>query len=634
MTEINSTDDMVAKKLGGQKGWLRAIVSVCAVVYLAFHIVVLTAWPMDPLVFRSWHVGGIIVIACLLMLSHGGGWKDSSILLLLGAGALSATLYITLQPGPIAMRAGVLPNNTDVFFASVLLAAVLEITRRVAGLPIVLLCVVFLSYGLFGSYLPQPFTHSGYSFPRLVTYLFTTNGIYGIPIGSSATFIYFFIIFGSMLSVSGASDFMMRLALRISGRSLGGTAKVSVVVSALFGMINGTSAGNVAATGAITIPMMKRSGFKAEFSGAVEAVASSGGQILPPVMGAAAFLMIEMTGIPYGEIIKSAMIPATLYFLALFLMVHFEAMRRGIIPGVDVEIPSLAAVAKESYYLLPLLTLVASLLVFNTSIIRAALFALAATLLISFIKRSTSIGPRRIVQVAITGAQGTLSIAATCASAGIIIGVLNQTGLGIKLAGIILSLTDGVLWATLLITMIVTIVLGMGMPTVAAYAITGTVVAPALIRLGVEPMAAHLFILFFAALSAITPPVALASYAAAAIARANVTKLSFQALRLGLAGFVIPFIFIYHPGLLLIGEWRDIVFSVFSGSLSIIMMAAAIQLRTRYSFLRVLFAVTALLLIFPSGITTAVGVVIGLGALTVQAGPNMLRRWENVFNKT
>lgn len=617
----------------GRIPWLAAVAAAAAVAYLGFHVFVLTAWPMAPLLFRGWHVGGIVVIACLLWLSDGTRWRETGALVLLGAGGLAATLYLTLHVNQIEMRAGVLPTTFDVVFATVLILTVLEITRRAAGLPIVLLCVAFICYALWGNYLPQPFTHAGYSYPRMSTFLFTTNGIFGIPVGSSATFIYFFIIFGTLLSMSGAADFMMRLALRLSGRARGGPAKVGVVASGFFGMINGTSAGNVAATGAITIPMMKRSGFRPEFAGAVEAVASSGGQILPPVMGAAAFLMIEMTGIPYSQIILSAAVPAALYFLSVFLMVHFEAVRKNIGSGTGMAIPTLRELLRECYYVLPLVVLIVSLLGFGSSIIRAALLSLATTMLISLVRRATAIGPRRIVEASVAGARGTVSIAATCAAAGIVIGVLNLTGLGVKLASIILSLTDGVLWATLVVTMIVTIVLGMGMPTVAAYAITGTVVAPALIRLGVEPMAAHLFILFFASLSAITPPVALASYAAAAVAQAKVTELSLLAVRLGLAGFVIPFIFVYHPGLLLIGSWDEIALAMLAGVGSVVLMSTAIQFRSRNTFIRVAFAASALLFILPSPMTTGLAVLAGLCTLMMQAGPGWRRRRQTFADR-
>ena len=342
-------------------------------------------------------------------------------------------------------------------------------------------------------------------------------------------------------------------------------------------------------------------------------------------MGAAAFLMVEMTGIPYSEIILSAAAPAILYFLAVFLMVHYEALRKNIGVGVEVRIPRLTELARESYYLLPLIVLVVSLLGFGSSIIRAALLSLATTLLISFFRKATAIGPRRIVQASVSGARGTISIAATCAAAGIVIGVLNLTGLGVKVASIILSLTDGVLWATLLVTMLVTIVLGMGMPTVAAYAITGAVVAPALVRLGVEPIAAHLFILFFAALSAITPPVALASYAAAAVARAKVVELSLLAVRLGLAGFVIPYIFVYHPGLLLIGSWDEVALSMMIGFGSVALMATAIQFDARNWVIRLTFAASALLFILPSHMTTGLAVLGALCAIIAQLAP----RWRH-----
>ena len=618
--------DAATERMDHAALWLSRAAAIVAVVYLAFHVFVLTAWPTAPLLFRTWHIGGIILFASLTWLAQNMRWREVALLTLLAAGALASSIYLTVNVDQIEMRAGVVPNAADIVFATILLVVVLESTRRAAGLPLVVLAVIFLLYALYGNMLPQPFSHGGYSFQRLVTYLFTTNGIFGIPVGSSATFIYFFVVFGALLSMSGAADFMMRLALFLSGRAKGGTAKVGVVASGFFGMINGTSAGNVAATGSITIPMMTRSGFRREFAGAVEAVASSGGQILPPVMGAAAFLMVEMTGISYSNIILSATTPALLYFLALFLMVHFEATHRDIGAPAGIRIPTLMNLVKECYYLLPLVVLLVSLLGFGSSIIRAALLSLLTTLLISFLKRATAIGPKRFVEAAVEGGRGAIGIALTCACAGIVIGVLNITGLGVKLAGIILTLTDGVLWLTLIVTMLVTIVLGMGMPTVAAYAITGTVVAPALVRLGVDPMAAHLFIMFFAALSAISPPVALASYAAAAVARANVTQLSLLAVRLGLAGFVIPYIFVYHPGMLMIGSWGAIVVSTLTGVMAVWSMAVAIQLPCRSRLIRLAFAVAALLVIWPSMISTAAGMTTALIAALAQWWPRQKKR--------
>ncbi|ALG74477.1 hypothetical protein VY88_20225 [Azospirillum thiophilum] len=577
-----------------------------ALLYLVFHVTVLTAYPMDPLLFRAWHVGGMAIFAYLGWLSAARGGVAPLVVLGGLAASVAGTLYLTIHIDDIEMRAGVLPEALDTVFAALMLIAILDVTRRATGNALVILAAGFIVYGLAGPYLPGALSHQGYGPERLLTFLYTTNGVYGIPVGSSATFIYFFVVFGALLAISGGADYMMKLALACTGRSVGGTAKVSVVASGLFGMINGTSAGNVVATGSMTIPMMVRSGFKPHFAGATEAVASSGGQILPPVMGAAAFLMVEMTGIPYADIVVGATLPALLYFFAVYMMVHYEAVKTGVTGAEAVAIPDAAALLRKSYYLIPLIVLIVALMVLNVSIIRAALYSLLSAFVISYFDRRTAIGPRRLMDAAMEGAQGIVAIAATCATAGIVIGVLNLTGLGIKVASLIVGLTGGVLWLTLVVTMIVTIILGMGMPTVAAYAITGAVVAPALVRLGVEPMGAHLFILFFASMSAITPPVALASYAAAAVARADLNALSMTALKLGLAGFIIPFMLVYRPGMMFIGPLPDALFSAGVAIVSIWAIAAALQYPYRHALMRVLMLAGAVAMIWP-GLESTVG---------------------------
>ncbi|MGD9866542.1 MAG: TRAP transporter permease [Hyphomicrobiales bacterium] len=583
------------------------LASAIAVVYLVMHLVALTVYPVDPLLFRAWHVGGMALFAYVYWLAARPKAYDAALILVGIAATIAGTAYISLMADEIVMRAGVFPETEDVVVATIMLLVVLDITRRAAGLALVFLALFFILYGLYGSYFPQMMSHGGYSFARVVTYLYTTNGIYGIPVGSSATFIYFFVVFGALLSISGGADYMMKLALALTGRTRGGTAKVGVVASGLFGMINGTSAGNVVATGAITIPMMIRSGFRREFAGATEAVASSGGQILPPVMGAAAFLMIEMTGIPYSNIIISAAMPAILYFFAVYLMVHFEAVRMDLRGATGVEIPSRRQLMLHSYYLIPLTVLLASLLVLEVSIIRAALYSVISVLIISMFNPARRIGPKRIVAASREGGEGIISIATTCATAGVVIGILNLTGLGIKVATLILTITGGILWLTLIVTMIVTIILGMGMPTVAAYAITGAVVAPALIKLGVEPMGAHLFILFFASMSAITPPVALASFAAAAIANANLVRLSILAMKLGLAGFLIPYLFVYRPGLLFIGTTTDITVTIVEATIAVAAAAAALRYKMANPIIRGLWALGAFGLVFDSWMASSLG---------------------------
>lgn len=590
---------------------VRVAAIVAAVAIAAFHFWALVIEPLDPFIFRAWHLVGLVAFAGIIAtVSESRFIRYTG--LLFGAAAVCGAIYITVDLRGITLRAGVRPSDLDILFAGAMVVTVLEVTRRTAGNAIFILALIAIGYALYGNVLPNIVSHRGYSFERLVTYLFTTNGIFNIPLGSSATYIYLFVLFGSLMMASGAGDYLIKLAMALTGRSRGGPAKVAVTASAFFGMINGTSAGNVVATGSMTIPLMKRAGYTPRVASGIEASASSGGQILPPVMGAAAFLMVDMTGIAYSSIIVAATIPAMLYFLALFAMSHFEAVNRGI-GGIDTE--ELGGADRRSlltglYFLAPPVVLIVSLLYVGTSIIMAGIYAVATTFVVSWLSRETRIGPWRAATASFDAAKSIVAIAATCATAGIIMGVLNLTGMGLKVASVIILLTDGSLFWTLVLAMIVTIILGMGLPTVAAYAITGTVVAPAIVQLGVEPIAAHLFVLYFAAMSAITPPVALASYAAAAVGRASVWDVSLTAFKLGIAGFIVPFLFVYRPEILMDGPGMVILFEVVISIIAILSIAAALQFESKARFARPVWLVAGGVLMMPS-------VAVTLGALAV-----------------
>ncbi|MCE8042361.1 TRAP transporter fused permease subunit [Halomonas daqingensis] len=586
---------------------LRALIAITALAILGFHFYALVIQPLDPLIFRVWHIAGLVVFGALVSLTVDSRWLRYTAPALALA-VLVGAIYMTMDISGITMRAGVLPSDMDVIIAVMMVAAVLEVTRRTTGNAIFILAILAILYGLYGNHLPDFVGHRGYSFERLITYLYTTNGLLNIPLGSSATYIYLFVLFGSLMMASGAGEYLIKLAIAMSGRARGGPAKVAITASGFFGMINGTSAGNVVATGSMTIPMMKRAGYTPTVSASVEATSSSGGQILPPVMGAAAFLMVDMTGMSYTSIITAATIPAVLYFLSVVMMSHYEAVNRGIGGVSDEELKmDRKSLLTGLYFLLPPLVLIFCLLVLNVSIILSGLYAIAATLLVSWIRTPTRIGPKVGTKASIDAASSILPIAATCATAGIIMGVLNLTGMGLKMAMVIITITDGSLFLTLLLAMVVTIVLGMGLPTVAAYAITGAVVAPALTRLGVEPMAAHLFVLYFAAMSAITPPVSLASFAAAAVARAPVWPVAMTALKLGTAGFIVPYLFVYRPEILMAGSLGSIVFQTAIAMIAIISLAAALQLRTDNWWPRVAWFVGAILLLTPDLLLTFVG---------------------------
>lgn len=602
---------------------LQWVLVAVALAIAAFHLYALAIEPLPPLIFRAWHISGLVIFGALAGLA-----ADSRFIRytspFLAAGALASAIYITMNHGGILMRAGVMPNTQDMVFATITIIVVLEITRRTTGNAIFILALLAISYALFGNYMPEGLDHRGYSLERTISYLFATDGIFNIPLGSSATYIYLFVLFGCLMMASGAGDYLIKISMALSGRARGGPAKVSVLASGFFGMINGTSAGNVVATGSMTIPLMTRAGYTPTMAASIEAVSSSGGQILPPVMGAAAFLMVDMTGIPYTSIILAASIPALLYFLAVFMMAHYEAVNRSI-GGVADEDFSVErkAFLTGLFYLIPPLVLVVSLLVLNVSIVLAGLYSIAATLLVSWFRKETRVGPSVASKAAVDTGNSILPIAATCAAAGIIMGILNLTGMGLKLAMMIIAVTGGSLFLTLLLAMVVTIVLGMGLPTVAAYAITGAVVAPAITRLGVEPIAAHLFVLYFAALSAITPPVSLASFAAAAVARAPVWPVALRAVKVGAAGFIVPYLFVYRSELLMQGSPGSIVFEATMAIIAILSLAASLQLETRNPLPRVIWFAGAILLLTPDLVLT----LMGLTAVAVATG------WEYVSRR-
>ncbi|HSB81438.1 MAG TPA: TRAP transporter permease [Candidatus Methylomirabilis sp.] len=430
----------------------------------------------------------------------------------------------------------------------------LEAARRVVGLPIVVVASSFLAYAYFGSYLPGFLSHRGYSVERIVSHMyFTTEGILGIPLGVSSTFIFLFILFGAFLEKTGIGKLFIDIADSIAGWAAGGPAKVAVITSALEGTVSGSSVANTVGSGSFTIPMMKKLGYRPEFAGAVEASASTGGQIMPPVMGAAAFLMSEFIGIPYIEIAKAAAIPACLYFLGIFIEVHFEAKRTGLKGMPWDQVPRVWNVIQERGHLFVPLIAIIYVLTEGYTPTRAALVGLGLSVAAGMLKKATRMSIPDIFNALETGARGALGVAIACATAGIIVGVVTLTGLGLKMANGLIDLAGGYLLPTMFFTMITSLILGMGVPTTANYVITATMAAPALILLGVPMLAAHLFVFYFGIIADITPPVALAAYAGAGIARANPFWTGVTASKLAIGAFIVPYIFVLNPAMVLIG---------------------------------------------------------------------------------
>lgn len=466
--------------------------------------------------------------------------------------------YLFIFVEEIALK-GADVSSIDMLFGSLALLLTLEITRRVVGPELPIVAILFLLYARFGPHLPGILAHRGFAWKAIIRHMYlTTEGILGIPISVSATFVFLFILFGAFLDKTGVGKFFIDLAYALTGHLKSGPAMTAVVASGFMGSVSGSSVANTVTTGAFTIPLMKKTGYKSEFAGAVEATASTGGQIMPPVMGAAAFIMAEFTGISYVNIIVAAAIPALLYYFAVGTMVHLEASKLGLKGLPKDQLPKVGKIMiSQGYLVIPLVSIVV-LLIAKVTPLLSAFYAIGISVLIalaaSFIKKDKSFGLKEFLDALESGAKSSVGVACACACAGIIVGVVTLTGLGLRIAELIVTLAQGKLLLTLFFTMIASIILGMGLPTTAKYIVLATMAAPALMKLEVNQMAAHLFILYFGVVADITPPVALAAYAGAGIAGANAMKTGMQAVKLALAAFIVPYIFAYDSSLILVKE--------------------------------------------------------------------------------
>ncbi|GGA60831.1 TRAP transporter permease [Pelagibacterium lentulum] len=500
---------------------------------------------------------------------------------LLGFAAVAMIAYIlfSLMPGvvpPMRMRMGTaLATQADFYASLVGVLLILELTRRVAGLALVIIAGVFVAYSFLGPFLPGFLNHRGYSLERFFTYIFTDQGILGAPIAVSSTYIILFITFAAFLQASRVGDYFVNFAFAAAGRARGGPAKVAVFASGLMGMINGTSAGNVVSTGSLTIPLMKKVGYPARSAGAIEATASSGGQILPPIMGAGAFIMAEVTGVPYTEIVIAAIIPAVLYFVSVYFMVDLQAKKLGMQGLKSEELPKFAVLAKQIYLFLPIIILLYFLFA-GYSVIRAGTWAMASAAVVSWLT-PYKMGPKTILKALELAAKMSIQLVAVCAAAGIIVGVIALTGVGARFSTLLLGIAEQNQILALFFAMCISIILGMGMPTTAAYAVAAAVVAPGLVQLGIPVLVAHFFVFYYAVMSAITPPVALAAYAGAALAGSDPMRTSVEAFKLGLAAFIVPFMFFYSHALLMQGEWHEILHVFITALIGIYLLSSAVQ---------------------------------------------------------
>ena len=597
-------------------GIMAKIVSAIAITFSIFQLYTATFGVLDAQLQRAVHLGFGLALVYLLYPTRKS-WSRTKLhpldLLLAILGA-AAPAYILIEYQQLVLRSG-LVSNVDLAVGLVGILLVVEATRRVVGLPMVTVVVLFLAYAFAGPYMPGVLAHRGLTLSQLVGHLyFTTEGIFGIPLGVSSTFIFLFILFGAYLESTGLGKFFIDLANSIAGWASGGPAKVAVLSSGLMGTVSGSSVANVVGTGSLTIPMMKKLGYHKNFAGAVEAAASTGGQLMPPVMGAAAFLMAEFVGVPYIDIVKAAVIPALLYFTGVWLGVHFEAKRSNLKGLPREQLPKMTHLLVERGHLAIPLVVIVYLLVTGYTPMRAALVAIVLSILCSALRKSTRMKPIEVIRGLDKGARNVLSVLVACASAGIVIGVVTKTGVGLKLASGLLTLSGGLLLPTMFFTMITAIVLGMGVPTTANYVITSTIAAPAIIQMGVPVLAAHMFVFYFCIIADVTPPVALAAFAGAGIAGGNALRTGVNAAKLAIAAFIIPYMFVLSPVILMIDATiPGLVMTTLTAIIGMIALSSALigyLADNCRIYERILLIVGGLMLINPGTMTDLVGIAI------------------------
>ncbi|SDR05155.1 TRAP transporter, 4TM/12TM fusion protein [Virgibacillus subterraneus] len=604
----------------GPWGWITLIIGAALTIfqlYTAFY------GSKVSLIQGAIHLGAGLSLVYLLYpikpsmtKRRGVPWYDA----LLAIAALLSNYYIIYNYDHLINEAIIFGFTAlDQIVATAGIILLLEATRRVVGLPIVIIAILALLYGLFGQYIPI-IGHAGYDWPSLATEMFfSSSSIFGIPIQISSTYIYLFLFFGVILVKTNIGQFFNDIALRLTGKYTGGTAKAAVAASGLQGMVSGSSVANTVGSGSFTIPMMKNAGFKPHFAAATEAAASTGGQIMPPIMGAAAFIMASYTGVPYNEIILIAIIPAVLYFSGLFMGTHFEARKQGILGLAKEQLPNTKNLIKRLDLFAPLVIIVGFLLAGYTPTF-AALFAIFVAFIISFFRKDTRMSFKGIVNLLEEGARTALPVIAACATAGIIAGTVTTTGLGPKIAGGIIDLAQGQFFLVMVFTMVACIILGMGLPTTANYVVTATMAAPALLAFDVPVIAVHMFVFYFGIVADITPPVCLAAYAGAGIAKANPMKAGVTAVKLAIAAFIIPYMFVSQPILLLQADANvtNVSIAVITAMLGMAAISSSLigyYVNTLNRIERIVLIIGGLLLVYPDIKFSLVGLVV-FGVIT------------------
>ena len=610
-------------------GLQEKIVSLWLVAMSCFHMYTAGIGLLPTSIHRAVHLTFAIVAVFLLypakmtLNRNSIPWYDWILALFGGIG----TAYIALFFNVIAER-GAQVQPHEIWLGIMTIILVLEAGRRVVGNVLPCLSILFLLYCFFGRYMPEMFMHRGYSISRIIQHMYLTQeGIFGVALGVSSTFVFMFILFGAFLSKSGGARFFNELSLAVAGHSPGGPAKVAIVASGMLGTINGSSVANVATTGAFTIPLMKKVGYKPEFAGAVEACASTGGQFMPPIMGAGAFIMSEFLGISYLRIAAAAIIPAILYYSALFIAVHIRAKDKKLEGLPRESLPRIREVmSKDGHLLIPLAVIIFMLLRKYTPL-AAAFWGILSVLGVAQIRQHTRMGFRSVFKAMEEGARGALGVALACALVGFVVGTSSLTALGLTISNNIIEIAGGRLLLTLVMAMVACLVLGMGLPTTANYIVTSTMIAPALIKMSVLPLAAHLFVFYFGIMADLTPPVCLAAFTGAGIAGGNPSQTGFNATRIAMVAYLIPYTFIYSPMILLenpsMVPLMILVFSAFTG---VIGLAAALQgwmfIRLN-SMIRLIFLCCSIAAFLP-GTAFKIGGTMSMGILFI-----ILKKWSS-----
>lgn len=596
------------------EGTWKLVMYILGIIMSLFHIYGLAVAPMTRWYLYTFHIMfGLVMTLALYCARHWSAkksvpWYDIILIIT----AVSAAVYMCIDAQAMAYRIGSNPNVPDLIFTGIIVILALECTRRTSGNILPAIAVFFLLYSYFGKYIPGALGHKGYRWQKTLSYMLSYDAILSTPLSASATMVFLFILFGAFLGMSGSGPYFIDMALSFAGARRGGPAKVAVISSALFGTVSGNSVANVVSTGAFTIPMMKSIGYRNHFAGAVEATASTGGQIMPPILGSAAFIMAQLIGLPYRTIMLASLIPALLYFFTVFVMVDLEAIKDNLV-GLSVDkLPKKSMILKNIYMLLPLIVLIYMLSVIQASPIKAALYGIFSSVAV-YVVNYRKFSLKAAFDALSSGAIAACPLIASCCTAGIIIGVLNMTGAGVKLASVIVSIAGNSLACALFLTMITSIILGMGLPTTASYIICAAVAAPALIQLGLSSLQTHMFIFYFACISAITPPVAMAAYAAASISKSSPMKVAFTSCKIGVSAFIVPYMFCYAPSLLAQGSVGQVIFTTLTAVLGCSTLSYGFQQQCAIPLMRLnktsgtLLIVFSLLLIYPGFLSDAIG---------------------------